>query len=151
MCANTPEAAATDRSAVVRFTPSRRLRLAFAVTLVLLTLLPLPALWPHGLSAWPWMLPVAAFWGLIGVSWRRFVHHQRTQPRGIEHTGGGWFLWWGNHREPAEPVGQWLLWPQLQWLCFDVGGNRCQFACLSDSASPEQRRRLRQWMRLHGP
>lgn len=108
---------------------------------------------PHGLSAWPWWLLLSPFWLLLWCSWRALGRWQARLPEGLEKASDSWYLLCDERREAAVPTGEWLLWPWLQCLRLQpVSGEPEQvIICLPDSASAEERRRLRQWMRLPGP
>lgn len=118
--------------------------------LLALSLLPLIAVMAGRATALHWLL-LAVFEGALLVECWRFRRWRDSPPEAVIcEPDGTWALFWEGRRSVAELAGERIVWPWLQVLRFTEvdTGRRHTLIVLPDSASREERRRLRLWMRL---
>ncbi len=89
---------------------------------------------------------------MLAIEYWRFHHPgSGALPEAVTcEEDGSWSLLWGDRCVTAEAVGERVVWPWLQVLRLrEVEAGRCHtLIVLPDSAGPDDRRRLRVWMRL---
>ena len=144
-------ASASPGLAPIGLRPSRWLQGVYTALLIVMALLPLLALAPHGMAARGWFLPVGVFELMLLWAWWRFRQEWRRTPSVVGFEAGRWYMEQDDHRQYLRPCGEWLVWSWIQvirWADFEGGGTVRTVICLPDSASAEDRRRLRVWLRM---
>ncbi|UZJ45877.1 hypothetical protein OOT55_07450 [Marinimicrobium sp. C6131] len=117
---------------------------------LLLTLAVLPWLAFVGHSGVPagWIIVLCLFNALLAWEWCR--SGRRSGPTVLSYEAGEWTLGWQSGVVTVAPFGEWLIWPWLQLVRFrEVDGRAVHtLVILPDSASADDRRRLRVWLRM---
>lgn len=155
-----PRALAGGLLRPISLRPSRRLALAHGTLLLVLAILAGVGLFYPVLTQPLWLLPLLLFWSLLWLSWRTQRRARKRHPDRLGFEAGQWWLQFPvrgqqgadpqeAEQRTAELIGDCVVWPGLLILPFRLHpiGQRYVLVCLSDTASAEDRRRLRVWLR----
>lgn len=149
MSGPTPESTpANRRLAPIRLQPSRWLRRLHRCLLLALAVLPWLAFVGHSDVPIGWLVVLCLFNALLVWEWWRTG--RRSEPTVLAYEAGAWTLEGASGLFTVVPCGEWLIWPWLQVVRFREGGRRRvhTLVILPDSASADDRRRLRVWLRM---
>lgn len=140
--------------------PSHRLAFAHGALLLALGTLAGVGLFYPVLNQPLWFLPLLLFWSLLWLSWRAQHRARRRHPDRLGFEAGQWWLKFpvrgqqgadpqAAEQRTAELIGDCVVWPGLLILPFRLHHSlrRYVLVCLNDTASAEDRRRLRVWLR----
>lgn len=134
-----------EELAYISLTPSRMARYVQGIAVALA----LSALWISGLA---WWLDIFLSLLLVAILLRQWRRDREVWVQGLDCAGGRWRLWTSRGEQTVELrreqlVLSWLV--VLQW-CDPVSGKSAALALWPDSASPDDLRRLRVFLRF-GP
>ncbi len=147
----TPESTpASPRLAPIRLHPSRWLQRLYPLLLISLALLPWLAFMGHAEVPMLWLIALCLFDALLLWEWWLMRRRWRAIPRWLGFEAGQWYLRWDTEALGVVPMGEWLVWPWLQVVRFRVSESSVvhTLVVLPDSATVDDRRRLRVWLRM---
>lgn len=147
----TPESTpASPQLAPIRLQPSRWLLRLHRLLLINLALLPWLAWMGQSKMAVPWLIALCLFEVLLAREWWLMGRRWRAAPHWLGFESGQWYLRWDTESVEVVPVGEWLVWSWVQVVRFRVSGGSAvhTLVVLPDSATAEDRRRLRVWLRM---
>ncbi|MGD8176940.1 protein YgfX [Marinimicrobium sp. ARAG 43.8] len=136
--------------APVKLRSSPSLQRLYSGVVLLLALLPLLAFLLSDVEALPAALWLPVWWVILAASFWNQRRRGQNEPTALSFDSGGWCLHWQTERRPVVAIGEWLLWSWLQILQFrdESTDRRWRLICLPDSASSDDRRRLRVWLNM---
>lgn len=118
--------------------------------LISLALLPWLAFIGHPSVPIPWILALCLFDTMLLREWWLMRRRWRAAPGWLGFEAGQWYLRWETESLGVVPVGEWLVWPWLQVVRLRVSESAVvhTLVLLPDSATKDDRRRLRVWLRM---
>lgn len=109
------------------------------------------ALWPHLQSQPLWALVLILFWILVLLAAYSLWYGHKHGPSQLSYREGDWYLMLDGVEFRAALVSDLVIhsWLLVARFRLNTSGARINVVCLPDSASAEDFRRLRVWLRTY--